>query len=73
MKTEETYIVISHYAFYNNNIMLTFHDTIEDALKNAREELKATSVTNVQIYESDKAEYCFWGRMMFEYKKEENL
>ena len=69
MKTEKMYIVISHYAFRNNNIMLTFHDTIEDALKDAREELKATFVTNVQIYESDKARYSFFGRLIFEYTK----
>lgn len=69
MKREKNYIVISRYAMRNNNIMVILEDTIEDALKDAKQELDAAFVTSVEIYESDAAKYCFFGRLLFKYTK----
>ena len=61
MKTEKSYIVITRYAGRGKNIIVLLVNTIEEALKEAQEELKADFVENVEIYESSKSQYCFFG------------
>lgn len=69
MKTEKSYVVITRYAGRGKNIMVLVVNTIEEALKEAQEELKADYIDSVEIYESDKAKYCFFGRLIFQHKK----
>ena len=69
MKTEKVYIVISHYAMRDNNISMTIYSTLGDALADAENELKTTYTTSVEIYEANSAQYSFFGRQVFKYKK----
>ncbi len=69
METEKSYIVISHYAFSFKSISLSLQNTMEDALKEAQKELNAKFITKVEVYESDKARFSFFGRLIFEYSK----
>lgn len=69
MKTEKSYIIITRYAGRGKNITALVLNTIEEALKEAQEELKADYVDSVEIYQSDKAQYCFFVKLMFKYVK----
>lgn len=71
MKTEKSYIVITKYAMRNNNISMCILDTIEEAMKEAQNELDVEYSTNVEIYESDKAQKCFFCRQIFKYTKKQ--
>ena len=69
MKTEKSYIVITHYAMRNNNIGMVIVNTIEEAMKEAQSEIEVTYMTSVEIYECDKAEKCFFGKQILKYTK----
>ena len=69
MKTEKTYIVISRYAMKNNNIGMVLAKTIGEAMKEAETEISTPYTLSVEIYEADKAEYCFFGKQIFKYSK----
>ena len=71
MKTEKSYIIITRYAKKKKNIMVLVLNSIEEALKEAQEELKADFVESVEIYQSDKAQKCFFCKQIFKYTKKQ--
>ena len=69
MKEEKSYIVIAHYAMRNNNIGLVILDTLEEAMKEATSQLELGYTIDVEVYESDKAEICFFGKQISKHTK----
>lgn len=69
MKREKTYIVITRYAMRNNNIGIEILDSIEEALKEATNELNIVYTMQVEIFEADKAERIFFGKRIFNKEK----
>lgn len=69
MKTEKTYIVITRFAGHDKNIMVLLVNSIEEALKEAQNDLKQNFVDSVEVYEAGKAQYCYFGRKIFKCNK----
>ena len=69
MKSEKVYIVISHYSMRDSNIGLAVLDTIEEAMKEATFELEREYTIDVEIYESPRAEYFFFGKQISKHTK----
>ena len=69
MKNEKVYIVIIHYAMSNNNIGLVILNTLEEAMKEATSQLEINYTIDVEIYESDKADFCFFGKQISKHTK----
>lgn len=70
MKTEKSYIVLTHYAMRNNNIGLSIFDSIEEAMKEVTSELELARTIDVEVYESDRADFCFFGKQISKHIKE---
>ena len=69
MKTEKSYIVITHYAMRNNNIGLLILDNLEEAMKEATSQLQLDYTIDVEVYESDRADFCFFGKQISKHVK----
>ena len=69
MNEEKVYIVITHYAMSNNNIGLVILNTLEEAMKEATSQLEINYTIDVEIYESDKADFCFFGKQISKHTK----
>ena len=66
---EKVYIVISHYKMLDNCIALVIFDTKEEALKEATSDLEREYTISVDIYEADRADFCFFGKRVFNHVK----
>ena len=69
MNKEKVYIVISHYAMSNNNIGLVILDSVEEAMEEATSQLEINYTIDVEIYESDRADFCFFGKQILKFTK----
>lgn len=67
MKTEKSYLVITRFVGTGKNITISLFNTLEEALKEAQEELKVEYLDSVEIYESDRADFSFFGKQIFEH------
>lgn len=70
MKTEKVYIVIAHYAMRDKNIGVSIVGTLEAAMEEVDFELAEYYTIDVEVYESDKAERFFFGKLISKHIKD---